>query len=606
MGEQLLRDAAAVLQPGFVNDESGRVPDWVRRALTEDGLGGVAYYGRNIAATPERTGELSAALRAENPHVLVAVDEEGGDVTRLDVATGSVFPGNYALGHVDDPELTERVARQIGRSLWRAGINLNYAPDADLNTNPDNPVIGTRSFGSDADVAARHSAAYVRGLQAAGVAGCAKHFPGHGDTAVDSHHGLPLVQHSDEEWAKHLAPFRAAIQAGVKSVMTAHILAPRYDPEFPSTMSRKVLVDLLRGELGFTGLVVTDGIEMAAIADTFGIAEGTVLALAAGVDAVCVGGGLRDEADYLMLRDALVAAVREGRLPAERLHDAATRVRELGAWAAAQRAGVEGTHAANGGVGGAGGADDTGGAYGADGTGAAGADGVALLTGTVVPSGASDAAVNGAAGGRPDRGRDGTADRGLDGEGALAAADGARTIGLTAASRALSVSGAPLVPLAGPVTVLEFVPLANNAAGTAVPWGLSPVLSELPAGSTAARFVEPGVATSFAGDDDTAAALAAVRPRLVAVPYTPAGVSEAVAAAAGRPLVLVVRDAHRHAWMASALAAVTAVRPDAIVVEMGIAYGLGEKPAGATLIATHGAALVSGLAVARLLTKGSA
>ena len=560
MGEQLLRDAAAVLQPGFVNDDSGRVPDWVRRALTEDGLGGVAYYGRNIAATPERTGELSAALRAENPHVLVAVDEEGGDVTRLDVATGSAFPGNYALGYVDDPELTETVARQIGRSLWRAGINLNYAPDADLNTNPDNPVIGTRSFGSDPGVAARHAAAYVRGLQAAGVAGCAKHFPGHGDTAVDSHHGLPLVQHSDEEWAKHLAPFRAAIQAGVKSVMTAHILAPRYDPEFPSTMSRKVLVDLLRGELGFTGLVVTDGIEMAAIADTFGIAEGTVLALAAGVDAVCVGGGLRDECDYLMLRDALVDAVRDGRLPAERLHDAATRVRELGAWAAAQRATVEGTHAA-GGEAGAGGS-----------SGAASANGVP----------ASVAAAS-----------------------AAADPDDAEQIGLNAALRAVTVSGAPLAPLTGPVSILEFVPLANNAAGNAVPWGLSPVLSELPAGSVAARFVEPGSVTSFAGDDDTAAALAAVRPRLAALPYTPAGVSEAVAAAAGRPLVLVVRDAHRHAWMASAVAAVTAVRPDAIVVEMGIAYGRGEKSGGATLIATHGAALVSGLAVARLLTEGS-
>jgi beta-N-acetylhexosaminidase len=561
MGEQLLRDAAAVLQPGFVNDDSGRVPDWVRRALTEDGLGGVAYYGRNIAATPERTGELSAALRAENPHVLVAVDEEGGDVTRLDVATGSAFPGNYALGHVDDPELTETVARQIGRSLWRAGINLNYAPDADLNTNPDNPVIGTRSFGSDAEVAARHSAAYVRGLQAAGVAGCAKHFPGHGDTAVDSHHGLPLVQHSDQEWEKHLAPFRAAIGAGVKSVMTAHILAPRYDPEFPSTMSRKVLVDLLRGELGFTGLVVTDGIEMAAIADTFGIAEGTVLALAAGVDAVCVGGGLRDECDYLMLRDALVDAVRDGRLTAERLHDAATRVRELGAWAAAQRVTVEGTYAA-------------------DGIAArAGATGVRSSNG--VPASVS-------------------AHRASSVE-----SDDEQTIGVDAARRALTVSGAPLAPLTGPATVLEFVPLANNAAGHAVPWGLSPVLSELPEGSTAARFVEPGAATSFAGDDDTAAALAAVRPRLVAVPYTEAAVSEAVAAAEDRALVVVVRDAHRHAWMASALAAVTAARPDAIVVEMGIAYGLGEKSGGATLIATHGAALVSGLAVARLLTKGS-
>ena len=566
MGDELLHDAAAVLQPGFVNDESGRVPDWVRRALAEDGLGGVAYYGRNIAATPERTGELSAALRAENPHVLVAVDEEGGDVTRLDVATGSAFPGNYALGHVDDPELTETVARQIGRSLWRAGINLNYAPDADLNTNPDNPVIGTRSFGSDPEVAARHSAAYVRGLQAAGVAGCAKHFPGHGDTAVDSHHGLPLVQHSDEEWDKHLAPFRAAIGAGVKSVMTAHILAPRYDPEFPSTMSRKVLVDLLRGELGFTGLVVTDGIEMAAIADTLGIAEGTVLALAAGVDAVCVGGGLRDECDYLMLRDALVDAVRDGRLDAERLHDAATRVRELGAWAAAQRATAEGTHAAGGA---------------AAGTGAAG---VPSANGVSVSASVSASAHRASS----------------------VESDDAQAIGLDAARRALTVSGAPPAPLTGPATVLEFVPLANNAAGSAVPWGLSPVLSELPEGSTAARFVEPGVATSFAGDDDdTAAALAAVRPRLAAVPYTEAAVSEAMAAAADRALVVVVRDAHRHAWMASALAAVTAARPDAIVVEMGIAYGLGEKSGGATLIATHGAALVSGLAVARLLTKGS-
>jgi beta-N-acetylhexosaminidase len=560
MGDQLLRDAAAVLQPGFVNDDSGRAPDWVRRALAEDGLGGVAYYGRNIAATPERTGELSAALRAENPHVLVAVDEEGGDVTRLDVATGSAFPGNYALGFVDDPELTETVAREIGLALRRSGINLNYAPDSDVNTNPDNPVIGTRSFGADPEVAARHSAAYVRGLQAVGVAGCAKHFPGHGDTAVDSHHGLPLVQHSDEEWDKHLAPFRAAIAAGVKSVMTAHILAPRYDAEFPSTMSRKVLTDLLRGELGFTGLVVTDGIEMGAVADTYGVAEGTVLALAAGVDAVCVGGGLRDEADYLMLRDALVAAVRAGRLPAERLHDAATRVRELGAWAAAQRAMVEeGTHAVGGPQG--------------PGTSLNGSGRVWAVGGMV------DGMVAGASG---------------------EVSGGA--VGLAAARRAVTVSGAPLAPLVGPAAVLEFVPVANNAAGAAVPWGLSPVLAELPAGSTAVRFVQPGAATGFAGD----AAPVGERSTQTAVPYTAAALSETVAAAAGRPLILVVRDAHRHAWMASALAAVIAVRPDAIVVEMGIAYGLGDKPVGATRIASHGAALVSGLAVARVLVEGTA
>lgn len=556
MGDQLLHDAAAVLQPGFVNDGPGRIPDWVRRALAEDGLGGVAYYGRNIAATPERTGELSAALRAENPRVLIAVDEEGGDVTRLDVATGSAFPGNYALGHVDDPELTETVAREIGLALRRSGINLNYAPDCDVNTNPDNPVIGTRSFGADPEVAARHSVAYVRGLQAVGVAGCAKHFPGHGDTAVDSHHGLPLVQHSDEEWGKHLAPFRAAITAGVKSMMTAHILAPRYDAEFPSTMSRKVLVDLLRGELGFTGLVVTDGIEMGAIADTFGVAEGTVLALAAGVDAVCVGGGLRDEADYLMLRDALVDAVTAGRLAAERLHDAATRVRELGAWAAAQRAKFEeGTHAA-------------------EGSGALSASASASGSGSRSGSGLASAP---------------------------AALTGTEPIGLAAARRAVTVSGAPLAPLSGPAAVLEFVPVANNAAGTAVPWGLGPVLSELPAASTVVRFVQPGATTGFAGDGPVGE-----RSTQSAVPYSGTAVSEAVAAAADRPLILVVRDAHRHAWMASALAAVTAVRPDAIVVEMGIAHGLGEESAGATLVASHGAALVSGLAVARVLVEGTA
>jgi beta-N-acetylhexosaminidase len=319
-------------------------------------------------------------------------------------------------------------------------------------------------------------------------------------------------------------------------------------------MSRKVLEDLLRGELGFTGLVVTDGIEMAAIADTFGIAEGTVLALAAGVDAVCVGGGLRDECDYLMLRDALMDAVRDGRLPEERLHDAATRVRELGAWAAAQRATVEGTHAAGG----------------------------AVPTGAPAPVAAARPA-------------------------SCSEADDAQAIGLAAATRAITVSGAPLVPLTGPAAVLEFVPLANNAAGSAVPWGLSPVLSELPAGSSATRFVEPGAATGFAGDDDSdvVVALAATRPGPVAVPYTPEAVAAAVSAAEGQPLIVVVRDVHRHAWMASALAAATAVRPDAIVVEMGIAYGLGERPGGATLIATRGAALVSGLAVARLLTKGS-
>ena len=555
MSDQLLQDAAAVLQPGFVNDGPGRAPDWVRRAIADDGLAGVAYYGRNIGEKLSQTAELSAALKAENPELLIAVDEEGGDVTRLDVVAGSAYPGNYALGYVDDVDLTAAVAREIGLLLAGGGINLDYAPDADVNTNPDNPVIGTRAFGADPRVVARHTAAYVRGLQSSGVAGCAKHFPGHGDTAMDSHHGLPRVDHTEEGWAAHLAPFRAAVEAGVKAVMTAHILAPPYDGDAPSTMSRRVLVDLLRGELGFGGLVVTDGIEMGAIADTYGVPEGTVLAIAAGADAVCVGGGLRDEIDYLTLRDALIAAVKEGRLPEERLHDAAERVRELGAWTRQRSHVQEGTDAA--------------GNIGAGGGGAAGIAG------------------GGERGGDP--------------------------IGLIAARRAIEVVGAPLAPLAGPATVLEFSPAANNAAGAAVPWGLGPVLDRLPVGSTVLRFGRPGDVTDFAGD---AAALpdsdvdldstpAAERPSQDAVPYTPSAVGEAAAAASGRPLILVVRDAHRHPWMGEALRAAATVRPDAIVVETGVAYGLTEKSVGATLIASHGAARVCGLAVAEVLVAGS-
>ncbi len=551
MSDQLRRDAAAVLQPGFVNDGPGRAPDWVRRALAEDGLGGVAYYGRNIGEKLSQTAGLSAALKAENPDVLIAVDEEGGDVTRLDVVVGSAYPGNCALGYVDDVELTEAVAKEIGLLLAAGGINLNYAPDADVNTNPDNPVIGTRAFGADPLVAARHTAAYVRGLQSVGVAGCAKHFPGHGDTSVDSHHGLPRVDHSAQGWAAHLAPFRAAVEAGVKSVMTAHILAPAFDAESPSTMSRRVLIDLLRGELGFGGLIVTDGIEMGAIADTYGVAEGTVLALAAGADAVCVGGGLRDETDYLMLRDALVAAVKEGRLPEARLHDAAERVRELGAWTR-QRSIVQ------------------------EGTDAAGIPGGGILGGT----GWADASAE-------------------DGDGAAArGADGRVPVGLIAARRAIEIVGEPLAPLTGPATLLEFSPTANNAAGSVVPWGLSAVLDRLPAGSEAVRFGRPGLETGFAGDD-------AERPAQQAVPYTPSAVGEAVAAASGRPLILVVRDHHRHPWMEEALATATALRPDAIVVEMGVAYGLTEKSVGATLIASHGAARVCGLAVAEVLVAGT-
>lgn len=331
---QLQHDAGAVLHVGFVGTTP---PDWLRRRLAAREVGGVVLFSRHIESHPQLLA-LNTALRDANPEVLIAIDEEGGDVNRLEIADGSAYPGNLALGSADEPSLTEAVAASIGRDLSALGINLNYAPVADVNANPDNPVIGVRSFGADASLVARHTAAYVRGLQTTGVAACAKHFPGHGDTSADSHLGLPLIDFDDAAEAVHLAPFRAAIAAGVKTIMTAHILFPRRDPDLPATMSHAILTGLLRTELGYDGLIVTDGIDMGAISGRYGVAEGTVKAIAAGADAICWGGSPVGEETFTYLRDALTWAVREGRLSADRLHEAAERNRAVARWSAAVRA----------------------------------------------------------------------------------------------------------------------------------------------------------------------------------------------------------------------------------------------------------------------------
>jgi beta-N-acetylhexosaminidase len=499
---RLHRDALTVLQPGFVGTTP---PAWLRRHLAA-GLGSVALFARNVT-DPAQLALLTAALREENPDVLVAIDEEGGDVTRLEAGSGSSWPGNLALGAIDDPDLTRDVARELGRALAACGINYNWAPSADVNSNPGNPVIGVRSFGADPELCARHTAAWVEGLQSVAVAACAKHFPGHGDTAVDSHLGLPVVDIDvDLLRSRDLVPFKAAIAAGAKAVMTAHIVVPALDTTRPATLSRAVLHDLLRarpedGGLGYEGLIVTDGIEMGAIADTYGTGEGTVLALAAGADAICVGGGLADEETVLHLRDSVVAAVRDGRITEERLAEAADRVRRLGAWARVE---------AN----------------------------------------------------RADRGEPDLA------------------IGLRAARRALRVVRSPgrvVAPITERPYVASFSPVANIAVGTETPWGV--------AGMLAARL--PGTRADSFGPAD------AGPDRL------PALVSSVLAAAADRRIVLVVRDVHRHAWMAAAMADLLAARPDAIVVEMGVP----QAPAvGALHIATHGAARVCGLAAVEVLT----
>ena len=305
----LRRLALAVVQPGFTGLTA---PSWLLERLAE-GLGGVALFARNIES-PAQVATLTAAIHAANPAALVAIDEEGGDVTRLEHATGSSWPGNLALGAVDDTALTEAVAAEIGAALAELGIDLDYAPDADVNVEAANPVIGVRSFGADPALVARHTGAWVAGLQSAGVLACAKHFPGHGDTGVDSHHDLPEVDLGDPETSPWLVPFRAALAAGAASVMSAHVRVPGIDPR-PATLVPAIMTGLLRDGLGFTGLALSDGLEMGAVAGPLGVAEGAVQAVLAGVDALCIGGGLADAETVDTVAAALVGAVESGRLP---------------------------------------------------------------------------------------------------------------------------------------------------------------------------------------------------------------------------------------------------------------------------------------------------
>jgi beta-N-acetylhexosaminidase len=306
-------------------------PDWAARLLTE-GLAGHTLFGTNVA-DPAQVGRLTADLRTVRRDALIAIDEEGGDVTRLGHRTGSPYPGNAALGTVDDPDLTRSVYAAIGTDLATAGINLDLAPTVDVNTADDNPVIGTRSFGRDPLRVARHAAAAVEGLQSTGVAACAKHFPGHGATTADSHLELPTV---DADLAllreRDLPPFAAAIAADTRSIMTAHIRVPALTGAGPATFSHAALTDLLRGEYGFRGAVVTDALEMkgAALA-AGGIGPAAVLALAAGADLLCIGARVSPDLVELVAAE-IVAGLRDGRLALSRLEEAAARTQALAAW----------------------------------------------------------------------------------------------------------------------------------------------------------------------------------------------------------------------------------------------------------------------------------
>ncbi|MFT3861028.1 glycoside hydrolase family 3 N-terminal domain-containing protein [Micropruina sp.] len=309
--------------PGF---SGPRLPAWLAEELA-DGLGGVCLFGSNID-NPAQLRELTDAIHAANPNAVVATDEEGGDVTRLHHREGSPYPSMAYLGRLDDETLTETVAAAIGAELRAVGIDLNVAPDADVNSNPRNPVIGVRSFGADATVVSRHVAAYTRGLQSAGVGASAKHFPGHGDTATDSHVALPtLIADAATLDVRELPPFEAAVRAGTLAVMTSHLMVPAIDSQWPTTFSPAVLGEL-RSRCGFTGAIVSDALDMAGASAGRGVPAAAVLALAAGVDLLCLGNDLTHE-QVRRVRDEILDALDDGRLATDRVFEAAARVGAL-------------------------------------------------------------------------------------------------------------------------------------------------------------------------------------------------------------------------------------------------------------------------------------
>lgn len=323
MSDHLERDAAGALVVGF---EGTTASDDLRRAVA-GGLGAVILSTRNVSDA-EQVQALTAALRSERPDLVVSIDHEGGEFSHLAPANPWPLASPRILGDLDDVDLTRASARDAAATLAGLGIDLMLAPSVDVNSNPANPIISTRSFGTTADVVSRHGVAFVEGVHEAGIAACPKHFPGHGDVTVDSHLDLPRVDRSIAEVTDvELAPFKATIAAGADVVMSAHIVFSAYDDQ-PATLSHRILTGLLREELGFTGVITTDALEMQAITKTQSIEDATVASVRAGADLAMVALGA---ADPRALTRALVDAVGNGALDAERLADAAGRVRALAA-----------------------------------------------------------------------------------------------------------------------------------------------------------------------------------------------------------------------------------------------------------------------------------
>jgi beta-N-acetylhexosaminidase len=296
-------------------------------------VGNIILFSRNVRDAEQvrkLTQHLQKAAR-EAGHVyplLIAIDQENGIVQRLGEAA-TLFPGNMALGAIGSEEVASEVALATGRELKALGINMNLAPVVDVNNNAANPVIGVRSFGEDPQLVARLGSAMVKGYQDAGVISCLKHFPGHGDSAVDSHLAMPLIPHSPERLeALELVPFRAGIEARAGSVMIAHVAFPAltHDEALPATLSSAIIQGLLREKVGYEGVIVSDCLEMQAISDTFGTEPAAVLALQAGIDLVLVSHTYsRQRGSFEAIREAALT----GELSAQVIQRATERIVNL-------------------------------------------------------------------------------------------------------------------------------------------------------------------------------------------------------------------------------------------------------------------------------------
>ncbi|MCC7043643.1 MAG: beta-N-acetylhexosaminidase [Acidobacteria bacterium] len=304
------------------------VPDELRRLVAEFDLGGVIYFNRNID-TPEQVADLSrqaAGLKREWP-LWISVDQEGGRVARLR-RPFTEWPPAVTLGRSGDEALAARFARALATELRAVGINLDYAPVLDVHTNPKNPVIGDRALSERADAVGTLGAAVVRALQDGGVAACGKHFPGHGDTSVDSHEALPVVEHDRRRMdAVEFVPFVKAIEAGVATIMTAHVFAPALDDRQIASFSPAIVSGLLKEMLGFRGVVISDDLGMKAVSATSPAGEAAVAAVQAGCDAVLLCNHTIDE--QVSALEALIRAAEAGDIPPARIDDAMRRQHDV-------------------------------------------------------------------------------------------------------------------------------------------------------------------------------------------------------------------------------------------------------------------------------------